>query len=100
MLVPGCPCPGFLLLILSVHLCVMRPQSQHFYNMLILEDLIDQAMLNIDTSGIGTTKVTDKLLYGGGFWKGSVRNISSKVSALGFNPAAASFLASFCACFV
>ena len=57
-------CHGAVMFRTVGRLFVMRPQSQHFDNMLILQDLVDQAMLDIDTSGIGAAKITDEFLVG------------------------------------
>ncbi len=43
----------------------MSPHPDDFDDFLVLKDLIDQTVLNVDASRVGTGKVTYQLLKGG-----------------------------------
>lgn len=49
-----------------LRLVVMAPKSQDFDDLFSLQHLIDQAMLDIDSPRIGTSKIADKLFESGG----------------------------------
>lgn len=53
------------LLRVAIILFVMSPQPQNLHHLLSLEHLIHQSVLNIDSSGIGTSKIADELLVRG-----------------------------------
>lgn len=44
----------------------MTPKSQDFDDLFSLQHLIDQAMLDVDSPRIGTSKIADKLFESGG----------------------------------
>ena len=48
----------------------MTPHTQHFYSLLGFQHLIDEAMLNIDATGIGAGQITDQFFnkWGKGWW--------------------------------
>jgi hypothetical protein len=45
-------------------LLVVRPHSKDFDCLFLVEDLIDEAMLDVDAAGIGSCQIADKLLVG------------------------------------
>jgi hypothetical protein len=47
----------------------MRPETDNLDHTLFRVDLVDQAMLDIDASGIGAGEVSDKLFKGRGVLK-------------------------------
>ena len=48
----------------------MRPETQNFDRFLFLEDLIDQAVLNVDAAAMGALQITDQLFIRWGTLKG------------------------------
>jgi len=48
----------------------MGPHSDHLYRSDLLQDLVAKAVLNSDSAGVSSGKITDKLLVG---WGGLVR---------------------------
>ena len=78
----------------------MGPHSDHFYCSNLLQDLVNKAVLDIDSARVSAEKVADKFLIRR---RGLVRildRMRRSPSVFPFKPAAAIFLASFCACFV
>jgi len=48
----------------------MAPQAQDFYDLFCFQNLIDEAMLDVDTSGIGPGQIANQLLVGWGILVG------------------------------
>jgi hypothetical protein len=72
-------------------LFVMRPESQDLEDPLLLESLIDHAMLDIYPAGIRAGKIADKLLDGGWDSKGFFSRFSRILCACSLRPERASF---------
>ena len=49
----------------------MCPHSNHFNDALLRKNLVDESMLNVYSSGVGSEKVTDELLI----WRGCLKGI-------------------------
>ena len=43
----------------------MRPHADDFYNFVFFDDLVDDTVLNIDTSRTGACQVADEFFVGG-----------------------------------
>ncbi len=49
---------------LSLESLIVSPHPQYTYGSLFFENLVDQAVLDVDAAGIGAFEVTDKLFEG------------------------------------
>jgi hypothetical protein len=52
-------------------LFVVCPKPQNLYNSFALEHLIDNAVLNVDTTGIGSVQIADELFK----WRWTLKGI-------------------------
>lgn len=62
-------------------LFVMRPEADDFYDFFFLEDLVNEAVLDVDSAGIGAFEISDELLKGRGILKGIfLKNLKQRFS--------------------
>ena len=57
----------------------VAPQPQHFHQLLICFDAVDETMLDVDSAGIGPSQVTHQSLEG---WWAAPRIFSEQVDQL------------------
>lgn len=76
-------------------LLVVGPHPQDVNDALIRQDLVDEAVLDVDPSRVAAGKVADQLLVPRRVANGSSARTASRVWALSFSPDEASFSASF-----
>ena len=78
----------------------MCSHAENFLDIFVCEDLIHEAVVDIDAPGIRSGQIADQFFVGGGFRNGSSARMESRFSVLGLRPEREIFLASIWACLV
>jgi len=62
----------------------MGPHPDHLHDVLLVQDLVDETMLNVDPSGVGTLEISQQLLEGWGRLQGIIAQNVEQVLGFGF----------------
>ena len=78
---------------------VVGPHAKHANDVFLAENLVDEAIVNIDPSRVGSRKISHQFLKRRRVLKRIVSRMAKSSSTFGFSPAALTFLESLSACF-